>query len=38
MYPAVRAYVKVFYEYYKAIARSKPNVAHWLDTYHSLVV
>jgi hypothetical protein len=37
MYPAARAYRKVVHEYYKALARSKPDVAHWMDTYHSLL-
>jgi hypothetical protein len=37
MYPAARAYRKVVHEHYKAIVRSKTDVAAWLDQYHSLL-
>jgi hypothetical protein len=37
MYPAARAYRKVVHEHYKAIVRSKKDVATWLDQYHSLL-
>jgi hypothetical protein len=37
MYHAARAYRKVVHEHHKAQVRSKPDVAHWLDTYHSLL-
>jgi hypothetical protein len=37
MYPAARAYRKVVHDHYKAIVQSKSDVAHWLDTYHSLL-
>jgi hypothetical protein len=37
MYPAARAYQKVVHEHYKAIVRSKKDVANWLDQFHSLL-
>jgi hypothetical protein len=37
MYPATRAYRKVVHEHYKAIFRSKSDVAYWLDQYYSLL-
>jgi hypothetical protein len=37
MYPATRAYKKVIHEHHLAQVRWNPEVAHWLDTYHSLL-
>jgi hypothetical protein len=37
MYNAARAYRKVVHEHHKAQVRNKLDVAHWLDTYHSLL-